>query len=70
MNDKVNLFALMGGKGTKNNNAELKESIELVASQLPLLIEANKVQAKYKKSKYDELILQGFTPEQAIELIK
>ncbi len=61
-----NLTMLPGG-GKPN---EMKEAIKQLRSAMPDLIEHMKLMAELTKAKYDTLIEQGFTPEQAIELSK
>lgn len=46
---------------------------DLLTSQEPLIAQAIKefaLMARLQKAKYDALVAEGFTPEQAIELCK
>ena len=58
---------MISGGGKPN---ELKEAIKIMKEEMSELIEHTKLMAQLTKVKYDALVEQGFTPEQAIELSK
>jgi len=47
-----------------------KEAMEKLRRALPQLIELEIIRAKVAKAKYDALINEGFTAEQALEMCK
>lgn len=49
---------------------ELQAAIENCKRLLPYQIELAKVIAKSEKAKYDAYVAEGFTKEQALELLK
>ena len=64
---KDDKIRLLPGGGNKN---EMAEFARLVKSTMPETIEHLVLMAKLSKIKYDALIEEGFTPEQALELSK
>lgn len=60
-------LTMLTGGGKPN---ELKEAIKQLRSTMPELIEHMKLIAELSRAKYDALIEQEFTPEQALELSK
>lgn len=69
--DKNKSKLSLGLKGTQNPSLlrfqkELTNQIEL----LPLLYQYHMTQGKLKKAEFDGLVKTGFTPEQALEIVK
>lgn len=60
MADKVN------GKVT---NVEMEIMVDDLRAKLPYLIENAALTAKLLKAKYDTLVAEGFTAEQAMEIV-
>lgn len=50
--------------------SELEMAIQELTSNLPIMIESAKISAKVLKAKYDSLTAEGFTEQQALEIIK
>lgn len=55
------------GKLTK---IEMEMAIDEMRRNLPFLIQNAALQAEFLKAKYDSLVTQGFTEQQALEIIK
>ncbi len=54
-------------------NAEqekLKTAIDVMRVTMPMLIEHKTITAKLARAQYDALLKEGFTNEQALELVK
>ena len=66
MKDKDNITLLPGGASP---NA-MKEALRNLKEVQGEMIEYQAIQAKLHREKYDALILEGFTSEQALELCK
>jgi len=49
---------------------EMKESLSRFRELADLIKEDNAIRAGITKSKYDALVKEGFTPQQALELCK
>jgi len=49
---------------------ELQATVDGFVRQMPAIIEYAVANAKVKKASYDALISEGFTAEQALQLIK
>ena len=66
----------MPGKDTlipidgNNKKNELRENLRIVQQDLSAIIESMTINAKITRAKYDALIAEGFTKEQALELSK
>ncbi|MED4977214.1 hypothetical protein NST70_13720 [Weizmannia sp. FSL K6-0777] len=54
----------------KYTNIEMEMAIDEVRRSLPYLIENTAIQAKVLKARYDHLVVEGFKPEDALEIIK
>ena len=54
----------------KITNVELEMMFDDVLSKLPYLIKNSGIQAKMLKAKFDNLVGEGFTEAQALEIIK
>lgn len=48
----------------------LAQLIRNIRDEMPMQIELQQVHARLTKAKYDALVREGFTPEQAIQLCK
>jgi len=66
MPDKDNLIPLEGN----NNKSELRDNLRIVQQDLTAIIESMTINAKITRAKYDALIAEKFTEDQAIELSK
>lgn len=51
-------------------NIELEMAIDELKRRLPYLIQQTEVSSKVLKGRYDNLVGEGFTKEQALEIIK
>lgn len=60
----------MGKTNGKLTNIEMEMAIDEMKRNLPYLIKNAAVQAQFLKAKYDNLVSQGFTEQQALEIIK
>ena len=66
----------MPGKDTlipidgNNKKNELRENLRIVQQDLSAIIEGVILNTKITRAKYDALIAEGFTKEQALELSK
>ena len=66
----------MPGKDTlipidgNNNKNELRDNLRIVKNDLSAIIEGVVLNTKITRAKYDALIIEGFTKEQALELSK
>lgn len=49
---------------------EFKAAVETLRRNMPSLIEYNKLMAEIRRAAYLSYIDHGFTPEQALELVK
>lgn len=49
---------------------EVEMAIQEMANSLPLFVESAKISAKVLKTKFDNLISEGFNEQQAMEIIK
>lgn len=56
--------------GMKPATNEMAMAIEEMTRNLPYFIQNASIQAKVLKAKYDNLVSQGFTEQQALEIIK
>ncbi|MEC1373405.1 hypothetical protein P9D39_03645 [Heyndrickxia oleronia] len=54
----------------KLTNIEMEMAIDELKRNLPYFIQSTAVTAKVLKAKYDSLVSEGFTEQQAIEIIK
>nr|WP_259547921.1 hypothetical protein [Heyndrickxia oleronia] len=54
----------------KLTNIEMEMAIDELKRNLPYSIQSTAVTAKVLKAKYDSLVSEGFTEQQAIEIIK
>lgn len=52
------------------SQSDLEKAIEQFKRNMTLLIEYTVMNAKVKRAEYDALIANGFTPQQALELLK
>jgi len=57
----------MNGKIT---NIEMEMALDETKEKLPYLIQNTVLTAKLLKAKYDNLVDAGFTPEQAMDIVK
>lgn len=64
--EPIDLKTHTGGRG-KN---KMLDAVMELAENLQAQIEYKKIKAQVDRSYYDELIVQKFTPEQALELVK
>lgn len=62
-----NIFKL---DGTKKDNINIKNQIYELNSQLPIIIEIAKMKSAYQRERLTALRREGFTEEQALEIIK
>lgn len=56
--------------GSKKDNVNVQNTLYEMRSQLPLLLEIAKQKSQYQKERLINLKREGFTDEQAIEIIK
>ena len=63
---KDNLIVLDGGKTL----GEMRESIESLKDMIPYMKEHYILMAELTRVRYEALLKEGFTPEQALELSK
>lgn len=56
--------------GMKSAPNEMAMAIKEMTRNLPYFIQNASIQAKVLKAKYDNLVSQGFTEHQALEIIK
>lgn len=49
---------------------EMKEAIADLWAMLPAQLEYVMIQSKMRKKKYDSLLKEGFTEQQALEIVK
>ncbi|MDW3988774.1 hypothetical protein QI259_00480 [Staphylococcus saprophyticus] len=56
--------------GTKKDNVNIQNAIYEMKSNLPLLLEIAKQKSQYQKERLVNLKREGFTDEQAIDIIK
>lgn len=56
--------------GTKKDNVNVQNAIYEMKSNLPLLLEIAKQKSQYQKERLVNLKREGFTDEQAIDIIK
>lgn len=54
----------------KLTNIEMEMALDEMKRNLPYMIQNAAVSAKFLKAKYDSLIGEGFTEQQALEIIK
>lgn len=64
--DKNNLRSIPG----LGQNNEFKDAIEQIKNNLKTHIDFITIDAQLRRVKYNQLVKEGFTPEQAIELCK
>lgn len=48
---------------------EIEQNIKTLAAFLPTAVEEYEVKSKFKRAKFDALIKEGFTEEQAMQII-
>ena len=65
MRQKTNLTEIK----TLDTRSEAQKKIDAINSEIPVLIEVAKQSAGIAWAQYSELIKQGFTDQQAIEII-
>ncbi|MDU0461942.1 hypothetical protein [Staphylococcus ureilyticus] len=56
--------------GTKKDNINTQNAIYEMRSQLPIVLEIAKLKSQYQKERLASLKREGFTDEQALEIIK
>lgn len=63
-------FKVISYKGISNdNNKQIADNIKEISGLLPELLKLQKLKAKYKKASYNQYIEEGFTKEQALQII-
>lgn len=60
----------MNDDNRDKERVNLAQSIKTIRDEMPLQIELQQVLAKLAKAKFDALVREGFTPEQALSLCK
>lgn len=56
--------------GTKKDGVQVQNAIAELRNQLPLILEIAKLKSEYQKERMVAMKREGFTEEQAIEVIK
>lgn len=49
---------------------KLRAAVEAMRRTLPLMIEYEKLNAQVRRARYLALVAEGFTPEEALEIVK
>lgn len=62
----VNLHAAKGGK----KETPIADALKVVLSELPVQLEMYEVVAKCRRKYFEELVKEGFTEEQALDIVK
>jgi len=65
--DKKKVFQMVRGGESPD---EFKDALQGMRDQFTDMVEFFKIDAQYKKAKYDAFVEEGFTPEQALFLTK
>ena len=63
---KNNLTSI-DGKGKKS---EMRDALKMILENMDELLELDEVKSKIRKNYYDHLIKQGFSEQQALEIVK
>ena len=56
--------------GSKKENINVQNQLYEMKSQLPIIMEMARMKSEYQRERYTNLKRQGFTDEQAMEIIK
>lgn len=54
----------------EKDRVKMAQAIQTMKDQLPMILESIEIHAQLTRAKFDGLVKQGFTPEQALELSK
>jgi len=55
---------------TPENVKKMKEDLKNFKESMGVIIEFYEIDAKVRKARYNSLVTEGFTPEQALEICK
>jgi hypothetical protein len=58
------------GKDTENNAVAMALMVKMLQENIVAVIECNRLNARVQREKYNALIKEGFTAEQALMLVK
>jgi len=62
---------MQGGRTRRiDTRTDTEKAFEQVLQEIPVIIKMIPIQANAMKVKYDALVAEGFTPEQALEIVK
>lgn len=54
----------------KEQNKNMYDAVGQMLEMMPLILEMAKEKSKYNKARYQSLIDEGFTEQQALEIVK